>query len=383
MIPILDKSLAVLQAHALGPISSMAEHAVASASSVVTDLMRNGYRRLLQGAVSVLEPFDPSSLESCDPRFFHPTYPEEDLRHAFRGAVFTPLAEGFQSRVYAFGAYVLKIPYASIWLRDEDRQDLYRRPFVGEALRTLNRLAGNSKAWKSAKMRVKALVNLARPQRLIQTSSDEALNSYELGTTRLNDLLVPCRVVKRSLFRVQEGGWHLDASEKAILQQRSGPTLKQRLSFLLSQDRETEAMDLLASAVRFHETLWRRGCADVDQGANVFDNLEAASTGSFRLIDAGMLSDDLKKARDFVRWSSDSARYFLEDLPPTLPWEETIDLMIRHEEKRYAGLGHRLRHLSQEFPPDLSERIGREFVCLVAEVLTEENLERNWNRRPA
>lgn len=353
-----------------------ARERVQSSSSlhrVPTQFSFGAYLRFLQSS----PPLTANELfHAGDEVLLSPTFSEEAIYHLFSGAVFTEIGSGWQAVVYSCGGYVIKEPFSHIVMTEQDRQAIHRLPVLGKTLRALNRIAGDIPLWHWAKRNLRLAINFFRPQQI--TGTETVLEGYRIGLERLEGLVTPYRILDGTRFHLRAKRSNpkaLRSARKVIFQKKVEKLVIDKLKEFLKTGAKNEVRQLLRDAIMFQIALWRRGAADIDDGINVFENLEVNPDGTVRLVDAGAVSADRILARQFVERSATHALEIQHGLESGHSLSDVVVAFTKLGYSRDRAISYLLENLRRHFTVEDFEMIGREFIRSILRIFRVDNFD--------
>jgi len=303
-----------------------------------------------------------------------PATSEAYIQELISEKVFKRIGEGHTVAVFtdAEKDIVLKIPFVYTSLSQEDREALDNNLFLSRLDTFLQRYAPR-KFMDYIKRSIKYLL-----YKLKGTVPEyEVLKGYEIAQKYNFKSVVRSRVVSNfskeiNIKVLPFARIFLNEPPRIIINEYidEEKVLLNKVKKAIEADDLESAKNLCRLGFEQQLALWKEGGFDLDPGINILDNMAVISKDEAKLIDAGWLTDDKEKAKQFILEKRQELEQILSSLKDRTLSENLTFL---------SGSNNRILYMLTRIKRDLAGRSGEEFVLyflsLIDEYFKIENLE--------
>lgn len=324
------------------------------------------------------------NFERMKNKIFDPSLTETEILDLLSEKVFRKAGQGFSA--YVLGAtdmsVVLKIfPPLNIG-NPENVEFIQRNPFLRHAdLFTSKWQRIPTVKWIRQKAKLlMAMYRNCDNNKQGEISSELSIKGYEICIKKglMNELptrFIPNCVSKLSINTGLKLRSYLEQPAKIVLQKRfhEKDLLMNFLKYLAQNQDVIKCNNLIEEAIKYQLSLWRSGAADTDMSFNIFENLILLPNGRLQIHDANDVTDSYSSAIWFIREKEkDMAQIFqgISDGGYSQIFNQT----------NHSGVSETARKLYSTLPKQNRENLVMLFLNLSRGILSEEVMERNWNK---
>lgn len=304
----------------------------------------------------------------------NPKTSESQIQQVLVKKVFRRIGEGHTVAVFSDQEkrVVLKIPFVHTSLNQEDRSAVDNNFFLSK-LDTFLRKYAPEKLMESLKRVVKYFLYKMKGS----VPDYEVLNGYEIAQKHNFKSVVRSRVVTNfsSILKIKVMPFFrlaLNEPPRIIINEfiDSDQVLINKIQKAMKEKDLEMAKSLCKLGFKQQLALWKEGGYDLDLGINMLDNVAIMPGNEPKLIDAGSLTDDKEKAHKFILEKRRELKQIYNALENRSLSKAFTSLAGSHN-----GILFTVIRMKKDFPGDLGEEFVLNFLSLIDDYFTVENLE--------